>query len=299
MGKMEQTKKKFEDSLKSIETENFLDRVFYRPIGYRIALLLSRTSVTPNVITIISIFIGVFAGMLLYPQHIWINLFGFVLLVFANILDCVDGQLARLTGIKSKVGRILDGLAGDFWFISIYLSIALRVSGEIDESWIVWLAVSLAGASNFIQAGITDYYKTAHLYFISQKKGEEFDTVERVKAKHAAMPKGINRFLYRLYIYYTTLQTWVTPQLQKMLKRISAKYGEDFPEDIRLFLRKTSLKVMPYLNITTFNGRSIALFVAVLTQNFWIYLLFEIICLNLLLLLAIKKYERYCKKIEI
>lgn len=296
---MEQTKKKFEDSLKSIETENFLDRVFYRPIGYRIALLLSRTSVTPNVITIISIFIGVFAGMLLYPQHIWINLFGFVLLVFANILDCVDGQLARLTGIKSKVGRILDGLAGDFWFISIYLSIALRVSGEIDESWIVWLAVSLAGASNFIQAGITDYYKTAHLYFISQKKGEEFDTVERVKAKHAAMPKGINRFLYRLYIYYTTLQTWVTPQLQKMLKRISAKYGEDFPEDIRLFLRKTSLKVMPYLNITTFNGRSIALLVAVLTQNFWIYLLFEIICLNLLLLLAIKKYERYCKKIEI
>ncbi len=296
---MEQTKKKFEDSLKSIETENFLDRVFYRPIGYRIALLLSRTSVTPNVITIISIFIGVFAGMLLYPPHIWINLFGFVLLVFANILDCVDGQLARLTGIKSKVGRILDGLAGDFWFISIYLSIALRVSGEIDESWIVWLAVSLAGASNFIQAGITDYYKTAHLYFISQKKGEEFDTVERVKAKHAAMPKGINRFLYRLYIYYTTLQTWVTPQLQKMLKRISAKYGEDFPEDIRLLLRKTSLKVMPYLNITTFNGRSIALLVAVLTQNFWIYLLFEIICLNLLLLLAIKKYERYCKKIEI
>lgn len=296
---MEQTKKKFEDSLKSIETENFLDRVFYRPIGYRIALLLSRTSVTPNVITIISIFIGVFAGMLLYPPHIWINLFGFVLLVFANILDCVDGQLARLTGIKSKVGRILDGLAGDFWFISIYLSIALRVSGEIDESWIVWLAVSLAGASNFIQAGITDYYKTAHLYFISQKKGEEFDTVERVKAKHAAMPKGINRFLYRLYIYYTTLQTWVTPQLQKMLKRISAKYGEDFPEDIRLFLRKTSLKVMPYLNITTFNGRSIALLVAVLTQNFWIYLLFEIICLNLLLLLAIKKYERYYKKIEI
>lgn len=296
---MEQTKKKFEDSLKSIETENFLDRVFYRPIGYRIALLLSRTSVTPNVITIISIFIGVFAGMLLYPQHIWINLFGFVLLVFANILDCVDGQLARLTGIKSKVGRILDGLAGDFWFISIYLSIALRVSGEIDESWVIWLAVSLAGASNFIQAGITDYYKTAHLYFISQKKGEEFDTVERVKAKHAAMPKGINRFLYRLYIYYTTLQTWVTPQLQKMLKRISAKYGEDFPEDIRLLLRKTSLKVMPYLNITTFNGRSIALLVAVLTQNFWIYLLFEIICLNLLLLLAIKKYERYCKKIEI
>lgn len=296
---MEQTKKMFEDSLKSIETENFLDRVFYRPIGYRIALVLSRTSVTPNVITIISIFIGIFAGMLLYPQNIWINLFGCVCLVFANILDCVDGQLARITGIKSEVGRILDGLAGDFWFISIYLSIALRISGYIDENWIIWLAVSLSGVSNLIQANIADYYKTAHLYFISQKKGAEFDTVERVRAKHAAMPKGINRFLYRLYIYYTTVQTLVTPQLQKMLKRITAKYGEGFPEDIRLLLRQTSLKVMPYLNIIAFNGRSIALFAAVLMQNFWIYLLFEIICLNILLFLVINKYERYCKKIEI
>lgn len=296
---MEQTKKTFEDSLKSIETENFLDRVFYRPIGYRIALVLSRTSVTPNVITIISVFIGVFAGTLFYPQNIWINILGFILLVFANILDCVDGQLARLTGIKSDVGRILDGLAGDFWFISIYLSIALRVSGQIGESWVIWLAVSLAGMSNLIQANISDYYKTAHLYFISQKKGAEFDTIERIKAKHAAMPKGIKRFLYRLYLYYTIVQTLFTPQLQKMLKRITAKYGEDFPEEIRLLLRKTSLKVMPYLNIATFNGRSIALFAAVLLQNFWVYLLFEIIVLNLLLFVAINKYEGYCKKIEI
>ena len=40
---MEETAKQytFEDSLKSIETENLLDRIFYRPIGYRIALLLT------------------------------------------------------------------------------------------------------------------------------------------------------------------------------------------------------------------------------------------------------------------
>ena len=30
-----ENKKSFESSLKSIETENFLDRNFYRPIGYR------------------------------------------------------------------------------------------------------------------------------------------------------------------------------------------------------------------------------------------------------------------------
>ena len=84
-----ENKKSFESSLKSIETENFLDRIFYRPIGYRIALLLSKTPITPNVVTIISIFVGVFAGILFYYQNIYINLIGFALLVVANILDCV------------------------------------------------------------------------------------------------------------------------------------------------------------------------------------------------------------------
>ena len=144
-----ENKKSFESSLKSIETENFLDRIFYRPIGYRIALLLSKTPITPNVVTIISIFVGVFAGILLYYQNIYINLIGFALLVVANILDCVDGQLARLTGIKSAAGRILDGLAGDLWFISIYISIALKLSANASHSF-TWIIVSLVGVSNQI-----------------------------------------------------------------------------------------------------------------------------------------------------
>ncbi|MDR2684701.1 MAG: CDP-alcohol phosphatidyltransferase, partial [Prevotellaceae bacterium] len=58
---------KFEDSLKSVETENFLDRIFYRKIGYKIVLLLENTEITPNMVTIISIFFGIAAGILFYP----------------------------------------------------------------------------------------------------------------------------------------------------------------------------------------------------------------------------------------
>lgn len=58
---------------------------------------------------------------------------------FANILDCVDGQLARLTGIKSAIGRILDGFAGDIWFASIYVGFALRLSHEYGTYWfLLW-----------------------------------------------------------------------------------------------------------------------------------------------------------------
>ena len=216
----------------------------------------------------------------------------------ANILDCVDGQLARLTGIKSAAGRILDGLAGDLWFISIYISIALRLSADASHSF-TWIIVSLAGVSNLIQANVADFYKTAHLYFISPQKGAEFDTVAGVKAKHAAMPKGISKFLYLLYIYYTMLQAKVTPEMQNVLTRLSEKYGKDIPEDIRLKLRTLSLNMMPLFNITTFNGRSLAMLAGILFQNLWIYLFFEITVLNIVLFIAMNKYERSCKKLEV
>jgi len=292
----------FESSLKSLETENFLDAKFYRLIGYKIAVLLKNTGITPNVITIISIFFGVAAGILFYPQNIWINIIGILLLVVANILDCVDGQLARLTGIKSQVGRILDGIAGDFWFIAIYVAIAMRLGQHIPPVW-AWILASVAGASNLVQSNITDYYKTLHLYFISREKGSEFDTVQRVRAKYEQMPSGINKVMYWLYIYYTILQSKATPQLQKMLARLTAKYGENFPENVRQDLRAKNLKIMPLINQTTFNMRSVVLVLSLLLSYFFpwaliIYLLYEIIVQNLFTLAAITIHENICKKFE-
>ncbi|GHT19803.1 hypothetical protein FACS189429_7780 [Bacteroidia bacterium] len=285
----------FEASLKAIEIENFFDRVFYRPVGYQIALLLRNTGVTPNMITIISIFFGVAAGWFFYPENIWQNLIGIGLLIFANILDCVDGQLARLTGIKSQVGRILDGVAGDLWFISIYSFLALRLAPYLG-SGLAWTLAALAGASNLVQANITDYYKTLHLFFISLTKGEEFDSVDNIRQRLEKMPKGINRLLYRLYLYYTILQTKITPQLQKLLALLQEKYGKDFPSEIRQQLREKSLKIIPNINLLTFNWRSIILFISLIIGQVWLYLLWEIIVLNIGMVIAVGRHEAMCKE---
>ena len=45
--------KEYEASLKSIETENKIDRIFYRPIGFRIARMLRGTGITPNMVTVV------------------------------------------------------------------------------------------------------------------------------------------------------------------------------------------------------------------------------------------------------
>ena len=194
---MSELDKEYEASLKSIETENWLDRIFYRPIGFRIARMLRGTGITPNMITVLSIFVGASVGFFFYQDNWVYNLYGILLLVCANILDCVDGQLARLTGIKSAIGRILDGFAGDIWFACIYVAFALRLSHEYGTHWFFALAV-LSGMSHLMQANITDYYKTLHLYFISKDKGAEFQSLEQVRARHKDQKYGNNKFFYFL-----------------------------------------------------------------------------------------------------
>ncbi|MEG1543383.1 MAG: CDP-alcohol phosphatidyltransferase family protein, partial [Tannerellaceae bacterium] len=244
--------KEYEASLKSIETENKLDRIFYRPIGFRIARLLRNTGITPNMVTVISIFVGAGTGFMFYHDDLIYNIIGILLLVCANILDCVDGQLARLTGIKSAIGRILDGFAGDIWFASIYIGFALRLMHDYDTSWFFALAV-LSGMSHLVQANITDYYKTLHLYFISKDKGAEFQSFEEVKARHKEMKLGIAKTFYFLYRGYTLLQEKATPKLQAMLRNLHAKYGDNIPEDTRLRFRKQSSYLMRYIDMLTFN----------------------------------------------
>ncbi len=291
---MSDLNKEYEASLKSIETENKIDRIFYRPIGFFIARLLRNTWVTPNMITVVSIFVGAAVGFFFYTDNLAYNICGILLLVFANILDCVDGQLARLTGIKSPIGRILDGVAGDIWFTCIYVAFALRLSHQFGTDWFFALAV-ISGLSHLFQANITDYYKTLHLYFISKDKGAEFQSIDQIRARHKEMKYGINKFFYFLYRGYTRLQIIATPSLQQMLKSLHNRYGDDIPESIRISFRKKSRQLMKLIDLLTFNGRTIVMFIVVLIGEVWIYFLYEIIVLNFVLWLSMYKHEKMCE----
>ena len=123
-------KQQLQASLKSADTEEWIDLLSYRPIGYRWALFFHKLGITPNAVTISSIFLGIAAGILFYYNNLLINVIGMCLLIWANMYDSADGQLARMTGKMSDIGRMLDGLCGDLWFFSIYVASCLRLTPE-------------------------------------------------------------------------------------------------------------------------------------------------------------------------
>ena len=84
---MSELDKEYEASLKSIETENKIDRIFYRPIGFRIARMLRGTGITPNMITVISIFVGAAVGFLFFYDNFSYNICGVFFFSFTHLPD--------------------------------------------------------------------------------------------------------------------------------------------------------------------------------------------------------------------
>jgi len=83
------------------ETRHKLAERFTTPV----ARILSKTSVTPNTLTVIGFLVSVAAGVLIAKGYF---LAGGLVVLFAGAFDLLDGPLARATGKTTKFGGFLD-----------------------------------------------------------------------------------------------------------------------------------------------------------------------------------------------
>ena len=268
-------------SFKSEDTEEWLDVHFTRPIGLVFALLWNKMNIHPNVITILSIFLGAGAGWMFHYTDIMHNLYGVLLLMFANFCDSTDGQMARITGKKTLIGRILDGFSGDVWFFSIYIGIVARLWNQnipgTDVQWGVWgfVLCAIAGfGMHAKQSSLADYYRQIHLYFLLGKEGSELDNYKQQRATYEALPKNdlMARAFYFNYANYCKGQEQRTPAFQSFFER----WKQAPSEDIRQKLLEGSRPLMKYTNLLTFNARAITVYVTCLLDCPWVYPLLEI-----------------------
>lgn len=302
-------KKGLEASFKSMDTEEFLDIHFNRPIGYVWALFFNRFGVHPNVVTILSILLGVAAGVMFYFPDMKHTITGIVLLMWANHYDSCDGQLARMTGKKTRWGRMLDGFAGDLWFISIYAAICLRltfqplpfgIGAEHGAVWGIgiWALALLSGTlCHSRQCALADYYRNIHLFFLKGESGSELDNFKQQREIFHSLPWKRN-FWWKAFLYfygnYTRKQERMTPNFQRFYTFVQQKYGNAVPQELRDEFRCLSLPLMKYANILTFNTRAIALYVSLLIGEPWLYFVFEIVVMTALFLYMRHRHEAVC-----
>jgi phosphatidylglycerophosphate synthase len=90
--------------------EGFMSRHVERRISLAITRRLVRTMVTPNMITAVSVGIGLLGAPFFLSAEPWLQVTGALLFLTHSILDGCDGEIARLKFLESRQGAVLD-----FW----------------------------------------------------------------------------------------------------------------------------------------------------------------------------------------
>lgn len=108
--------------------DGYVDRYFNRYLSRPITVLLARTPVTPNQVTIVSGLIGLAAGAVIARGGYGDGIAGALLLQLSVVFDDVDGELARLKRMFSDWGEMLDNTVDTVTHLAVFGGIAVAVS---------------------------------------------------------------------------------------------------------------------------------------------------------------------------
>ena len=124
-----------------------------RPPAAIVVYFLARTRLTPNQVTFLSAFVafGACAMLVALPGHGWL-IAATVVFELSFVLDCADGQLARLRKLASPLGHLLDFLMDELKAMLLIGAVAVRLWRETGDERL--LIVGLA-ALFCLSAGLT------------------------------------------------------------------------------------------------------------------------------------------------
>ena len=126
-------------------SDGFFTTFFVSTYSKYIARWTARRGLTPNQVTLFSIGLGVLAALCFANAERWSMVAGAVLVYFAFVFDCVDGQLARYSRQFSKLGAWLDSIFDRSKEYVVFAGLAIGASRTGDPVWI------LAGAALALQ----------------------------------------------------------------------------------------------------------------------------------------------------
>ncbi|HSG81645.1 MAG TPA: CDP-alcohol phosphatidyltransferase family protein [Gemmatimonadota bacterium] len=201
------------------ESARFVDLSDYaRPLAVWIAGRLKNTNVVAPDVTVVWGVIGMVGAFCYGLGGYRAALIGAVAMQVKNILDAVDGSLARLQARPSRVGRFLDSI-GDA-AVSAALCTALAVAVARERPLV--LAVALGAAAlvlGLLQGSIFNYY---YVRYRARRGG---DTTSRVKEELTTYDRvhyEDRPFALQLLRTLLTAYNWIYGWQDRVVQRIDA-----------------------------------------------------------------------------
>lgn len=114
-----------------------------RPPAALFVYALKNTPITPNQVTLLSLLVCAGAGAMyiFLPGHLWL-IAATLVFELSFVLDCVDGQLARIRDIASPLGHLFDFLVDELKAMMILGCITVRLWRNTDDELYLLLGVA-------------------------------------------------------------------------------------------------------------------------------------------------------------
>jgi phosphatidylglycerophosphate synthase len=107
--------------------DGFVDRYFNRKVSAALTRLFLRVGLSPNAITVVATLIGLLAAACFAVGSYGAGVLGALLFQLSAVVDCCDGEVARLTFRESSLGERLDILTDNLVHIAIFAGITWGV----------------------------------------------------------------------------------------------------------------------------------------------------------------------------
>ncbi|MDX1740815.1 MAG: CDP-alcohol phosphatidyltransferase family protein [Rhodothermales bacterium] len=274
------------------EIESVSNLYFIHPISRRFVTMFARLGMKPNTVSALGIIFGVTAAAAYFQYQDWrMCVVGFLSMIMWHVMDGADGQLARLTGQTSELGRVMDGLCDHVTVALVYLSLAVAGSLE-DGLWIAGAAVA-AGISHVGQSSAYEFQRQMYDYWVHGKESARFVSLDEQRSI-VEREEGIASVFARFYLLYLWIQSRMTAfdeVLDRQLHRLVAS-GDPDRSRARDLYRSVNVPMMRRWSLMSNNPRTVAIFLACLVGSPVLYFLLELTVMNVLLAVLVSTQRR-------
>lgn len=245
---------------------------------------------TPNQMSLVSLFIGVVAGVFFYHQEdIAIIGWACFFITLSGILDSADGQLARMTGQSSEIGRVIDGAIDSLVFMAAYIGGGIYFYQQGYGLWIIPLGVA-AGYTHSVKSCVYEYYKAEFVYYV---KADRNSRIAYVSEMQRPIGKGlIYTILYYLEVDYARKQSQFHGRKRENRERFEKYALNEQPKRFSKLYSEINEPIMTWWALVCgTNTHRTALMVCSLFGRMDIYFFFSIVTI-LPMFLIVKKQRK-------
>ena len=288
----------YEKTLKTNPENDFLNLQSFLFAGSKqITKIFYHTGITPHQVILISMIFGVTASYLFIQNNRMLVIIGALLLFYKNVLDKVDGSLARAKGLDSRRGRFYDSISDFIVTLTTFSAIGHMLYFEYDDSLFIYLSIA-AMIFSMLQCSYFIYYQVA--FIKSTGKNTINRLVETVTEEDLKTQDGWTVFLQRIFMLIYGWQDKLFKWLDKiLLNRLMSNVTRKSKQRQMPNAAEAWYQNKPFLTMASALSIGTHIFlicISAVFDAFEYYIFVNLICMNLLLILSVLYHYNSAKK---